>query len=380
MTVTLTPTDGTSAIGFTNTAQSRINYIVVNYETESSGSSSDPITSITASVSKTYYVGETINSSDITVKDNNNKTVSGFTFANNGYQFTYSDAASGGALTNKTFTNSISYESLSCSLTVQVQRKAYATPATSSLSHTGGEFSTAGIGSSYATEQTATVDGITFNVDGYIYSSKLSLSSSKTSAPGKVVNSTPYPGGITDVAVSGASPDIQLSTDGSNWVDLSNATTSTVNYYYLKIYYKTTSQSNYVNITQIDVTFKGSESALNVSNFIMYEDTNNQCTTKLNTAIGYLSGCSSSELTTFQTSPDLVISTARTRLEAWARNQGKTIDYTKVGEVTLKSARISLVSSMSNSISSVLIIVLSSLGVASVLGGFLIVRKRKEKE
>lgn len=377
VTVTLTPTSGTSAVGFTNNAQSRINYIVVNYETESSGSS-DPITSITASVSKTYYVGETISTSDITVKDNNNKTVTGFTFVNDGYQFTYSDAVSGGASTSKTFTNSISYESLSCSLTVQVQRKAYSAPTSSSLEHTGSEFKTGGIGTSYATGQTATVDGVTFAVDGYVYNSTyLSLSSSKSSAPGKVQNTTPYPGGITAVTVTGASPDIQLSTDGNTWVDLSSATTSTVNYYYLKIFYKTTSQSSYVNITQIDVSFKGEETATNVANFIMYEDTNNQCVSKLTTAIIYINNCSSSELTTFQTSTDLVISTARERLEAWARNQGKSIDYSSAGAVALKSINNRLFTSIDKSIDNILIVIICSISVTSLFALYAIIKKKK---
>ena len=361
--------------------QMRIKSITVEFDYNTSGSSqqTDP-TSITATVSKTYYVGETIAKSDITVKDNLNRTVSAsnFTFANEGYQFTYSDAASGGASTSKTFTNSITYSaySLTCSLTVQVQRKAYATPATSSLTHTGAEFSTAGIGSSYATNQSATVDGITFRVDGYIYSSKLSLSESKTSAPGLVQNITPYSTGITNVSVSGATPDIQLSVNGTSWVDLSSATTSTVNYFYLKIFYKTTSQSNYVNITQIDVTLKGAETAMSLSNYVMYEDTANQCTTKLNTAITYLGDMSSSERTTFQTSNDYVISTARERLEAWARNQGKTINYS-TGALS-SSINVFGVGIKENSEAVTIVIIIAITSICS-FAGFLYLRKRKKQ-
>lgn len=367
-TVTLNPTDGTTAVGFTNSAQSRINYIVVNYEYESSGSTPE-VTSISATVSKSYYVGETISKSDITVKDSNNKTISqsNFAFANDGYQFTYSDAASGGSATSKTFSNSVTYSTFSCSLTVNVSRKAYAVPSgTSSLEHTGSEFSTAGIGSSYATGQTATVDGITFSVDGYIYSSKLSLSSSKTSAPGKVINTSRYPGGITGVTVSGASPDIQLSTDGNSWVDLEDATTSTTNYYYLKLYYSNTSQSSYVNITSFSVTFKASETAENVSNYIMYEDTNNQCVSKLPTALTYYKNLNSSGKTEFQTSSDYVISTARTRLEAWASSQGKSINYSN-GELTNNSLALSLISGDNNATTLIVIISLMSICSMAVL-------------
>lgn len=312
--------------------QIRLNSIKVEFTYETAGSS-EPITSITATPNKTFYVGETINASDITVKGQANQTVTDFTFTP--YTFKYSDAASGGALTNVLM--SVSYETLNANFYAQVQRKAYSSPTgTQSLEHTGSEFSSAGIGSSYTTGQTATVDGITFSVDGYIYSSKLSLSSSKTSAPGKVVNITPYSCGITYVTVSGASPDIQLSTDGSTWVDLASAQTSTTNYYYLKLFYKTTSQNNYVNITSFTVTMKALETPENVANYIMYEDTNNQCVSKLPIALGYYKNLSTSGKSEFQTSDDYVISTARERLNAWADAQGKTINYSS-GELSSKS-------------------------------------------
>ncbi len=362
----------------TTSTQLRIKSIDVTLESES-GSSSDP-TSITATVSKKFYVGETITSSDITVKDNNNKTVSSFTFADDGYKFTYADAASGGASTSKTFTDAISGANLTCSLTVQVQRKAYAAPSTSTLEHTGSEFSSAGIGSSYATNQTATVDGITFTVDGYIYSSKLSLSSSKTSAPGKVINTTPYPGGITNVTVSGASPDIQLSTDGSTWVDLSSAQTSTNNYLYLKLFYKTTSQSSYVNITSFTVTHRAAETASNVANYVMYEDTNNQCNTKLDIAIGYLNNLTQTELNSFATkteSQDYVIYTARTRLNAWAASKGKTINYSTSGHVVMGSYVNPIINAFEAGNATTIIIIIGIIGLTA-LGGYIFIRKRKE--
>lgn len=359
--------------------QIRLKSIDVEFSyTEASGSS-EPITSITASVSKTFYVGETISSSDITVKGNTGATVSSFTFANDGYQFTYSDAASGGASTSKTFTNAISGADCTCSLTVQVQRKAYVTPSgTSTLEHTGAEFSAAGIGSSYATGQSATVDGITFTVDGYIYSSKLSLSSSKTSAPGKVINTSPYSSGITNVTVSGASPDIQLSVDGSTWVNLSSATTSTVNYYYLKLYYSTTTQSNYVNITSFTVTLKAGETPENVANYVMYEDTNNQCTTKFDTAKGYFENLSPSGRATFMTSNDYVIATGRERLQAWAKHEGKQIVSQNGDYVITSASRISVLSMNENNSLIVVVITIASISFAGVLGLY-ILKRRKEQ-
>ena len=360
-------------IGGTN-GHRRIASITVTYE--SSGSSSDPITSISATVNKTFYVGETITASDITVKDNNNNNVSGFSFTS--YQFVYGDASSGGALTNKTFTNAVSFDTLSCNLTVQVQRKAYSAPSgSSSLEHTGSEFSSAGIGSSYATGQTATVDGITFTVDGYIYNSKLSLSSSKTSAPGKVINTTPYPSGITNVSVSGASPNIQLSVDGTNWVNLASASTSTTNYFYLKIAMSNSTQTNFINITSISVTLKASDTPANVANYIMYEDTNGQCTSKFNTAKGYFQSLTSSGRSTFMTSDDYVIETARERLEAWAEYLGRTISYSGGDYVISSSQVISLINVVPKNKTVIVIIFVSLVGLTSI-GGYFFIRHRKE--
>lgn len=359
--------------------QIRLASISVEFSYNEASGSTDPITSITASVSKTFYVGETISSSDITVKGNTGATVSSFTFANDGYQFTYSDAVSGGTSTSKTFANAISGADCTCSLTVQVQRKAYVVPTgTTSLEHTGAEFSTAGIGGSYEEGQTATVDGITFTVDGYIYNSKLSLSSSKTSAPGKVINTSPYPSGITNVTVSGATPDIQLSVDGSTWVDLSSATTSTVNYYYLKLYYSTTTQSSYVNITSFTVTLKAGETPENVANYVMYEDTNNQCTTKFDTAKGYFENLSPSGRATFMTSNDYVIATGRERLQAWAKHEGKQIVSQNGDYVITGASRISMLSMNENNSLIVIVITIASISFAGVLGLY-ILKRRKEQ-
>ena len=348
--------------------------------TVSSSGGGQTISSITASVSKTYYVGETISSSDITVEDNNGDEVEGFSFANDGYAFTYNDAVSGGALTNKTFNNSISYNALTCSLIVQVQRKAYATPTGgSTLEHTGAEFKTAGIAtgssSSYKENQTATVDGVTFNVSGYVYNNTyLSFSTSSSKAPGSLISTTPYPSGITNVTINGASPDIQLSTDGDTWVDFASASTSATNYYYLKVYFKNTSQSGYINISSISVTLKASETAENVSNYIMYEDTNNQCVSKLSIAMSYFGNLTSSGKSTFASSDDFVIKSARERLEAWAANQGKTINYS-TGELTNKAGVVQYGVGQENS-STTIIIIVSAMSVVS-LSVLLIIKKKR---
>ena len=62
VTVTLTPTNGSNAVGFTNNAQSRIDYIVVYYS--QSGSSSEPSVSWSAPTINVYS-GSTLSESDV---------------------------------------------------------------------------------------------------------------------------------------------------------------------------------------------------------------------------------------------------------------------------------------------------------------------------
>lgn len=77
-TVTLTPTDGTSVLGFTNSAQSRINYATVNYSYSPAVSLSS-ITLDTSNVQTTFSVGDTFNYTGLVVtahySDLSSKTV-----------------------------------------------------------------------------------------------------------------------------------------------------------------------------------------------------------------------------------------------------------------------------------------------------------------
>ena len=109
----------------------------------------------------------------------------------------------------------------------------------------------------------------------------------------------------------------------------------------------------------------------------MYEDTNNQCNTKLGTAIGYLSGMSSSERSTFSSSNDYVISTARTRLEAWAASKGKTINYNN-GSLSPLNTLVSFIGNVNNNI--IIVLVLLSLVGLTAIGahGYIQIKRNKE--
>ena len=103
----------------------------------------------------------------------------------------------------------------------------------------------------------------------------------------------------------------------------STSLTITGNYSYIGI----RSSSGALYLTNITFTWGEKDTATNLSNYIMYEDTNEQCTTKFATAKGYFEALSLSERNTFMSSNDYVISTARERFEAWARNRGQNITY-----------------------------------------------------
>ena len=328
-------------------------------------------TSITASVSKTYYVGETISASDITVKDNNNVTVTDFTFASNNYRFQYSDASSGGALTNKMFTNEITYGTLKCSLTVQVQRKARVTPSSGSKGVTYTDLPTA---YQTTTEVRTAASGIKFIAYNCAnYSSKMQFKASggylKTTEPMSLKTLTIYNRESNTLTVYGGTSASSITTviTGTNDVyDLSG-------YTYLMI--KRTS-SGVAYCSNITIEYGESDSAANLANYIMYEDTNNQCTTKFNVAKGYFENLSKDDRATFMTSDDYVISTARDRLQKWAAHLGKTISYSG-GDYVISSSRTSVINSTINSNNALIsILVVFVLG-TTMIGAYLLIKKKK---
>ena len=356
-----------------------------------------PITSITAYCEREFYVGETITTSDITVEDNNGQTLTGFTFSNNGYQFKYTDAEGGGGSDDKEFTNSISYSSFTTSLTVAVARKAYV-PVSSTVT----DIITA---DNLTATSTNYVDftGVSFNSNAVYAGNSAQTSSggiqlrSKNSNSGIV--STTSGGTIKSVSIvveSGHDTSNTLNVYGSNSAytsaeDLYGSNAGTLigsgnstgsitltnpgNYSYIGL----RSNNGAIYLTSISITYDGgSETANNVANYIMFEDTNNQCTTKLNTAIGYLNGASSAEKSTFQTSTDYVISTARIRLEAWAANQGKTINYSGSSIVLQSRVFLNITGLTDEQSNCVTLTIIISTITALAVGGYFFFRRKKD--
>ena len=108
----------------------------------------------------------------------------------------------------------------------------------------------------------------------------------------------------------------------------------------------------------------------------MYEDTNGQCNTKFSVAKGYFEGLSLSQRNVFMASTDYVISTARTRFEAWAKALGKVITHID-GDYVISAPKLFTLSENNELI--IINIIVSSLAI-SLLGSYLIIRKKKNSK
>ena len=303
-------------------------------------------TSITASATKTYHPGETISKSDITVIDNLDNEINAFTFASDGYQFTYADALSGGTLTKKYF--NISYGNLETTLEVNVSRIGYvpAENETIEFNSSNGDFSWV-TATYYANKDdyTTTIDGITYSTtSSYRYNNMLSFYTTKNGSAYETAsifrNTTPYDKRIVSItAIDSGSATIDPTIEYSHTsLDDSWSTSPGDNSYYFRIRYNGTF-TGYVDISNITINLVGDETAVTLSNYIMYEDVVGQCLSKYDVAEDIFVNLASSERSLFMTSLNYVISEARTRLQAWAKNQGKTIEYVN-GDYHIESQNI----------------------------------------
>lgn len=373
---TVTPTSvSTPDMSTTGNKTVTVTYLTIS-NTYTITVSNAAATSITATVSKTYYVGETISASDISVKDNFNNDVEIFTFTDDGYQFTYADAASGGALTNKTFTDAVFGSNLTCSLTVQVQRKERVTPTGSddlSVAYTD-------LPTSYqtsTTERTAAsgVKFIAYNLANY--SSKMQFKASggyfQTTESMSLETLTINNRETNVLTVYGSTDGTSFSTSITGTNDVYDLT----GYNYVKVMKNGSGAAYCASLT---ITVEGGDTAINIANYVMYEDTNNQCNTKLDIAIGYLNNLTQAELNSFASkteSEDYVIYTARTRLNAWAASKGKTINYSTAGHVVANSYVNPIINAFEAGNAITIIIVIGIVGLTA-FGGYIFIRKRKE--
>lgn len=301
-------------------------------------------TSITANVTKIYHPGDIITKDDITVKDDLGNDITSFEFANNNYQFTYDDTVDGGSTTSKTFKNAVSYSSFVIDLVVNVSRVKYVEA--SSINDVMNRAWTGVTSSTYA-------DWVKTNSSGAKYTGNSMGGNNAIQIRGKSgsgivtteYNGSSYLSSVTVKWNAKTASGRQLDIYGSNtpytspadlYDDLSNGTllgsivcgastslTITGKYKYIGL----RSNSGAMYLDEIVVTYGSNESAVNIVNYIMINDTTNQCKTKLGIAIDKLNSLSAIEKDLFNSSSDYVISTARNRLEAWARSEGKVLTY-----------------------------------------------------
>ena len=111
----------------------------------------------------------------------------------------------------------------------------------------------------------------------------------------------------------------------------------------------------------------------------MYEDTNNQCVSKIDKAIDCFNNMSDSEREEFMTSNEYVVSTARARLQAWAANQGRTISLNN-NEYVISSVNSAMNNPFINNGSALgIVLTVSSILAATVVGVYFHLKRKNEK-
>ncbi|MBO7614538.1 MAG: bacterial Ig-like domain-containing protein, partial [Bacilli bacterium] len=357
------------------------------------------VTGIYASTQKTYHPGEKILKEDIYAEDNFGNELDEFEFLFDEYVFTYADAASGGNNTIKTFEDAIVTDDFVCDLSVTVSRNNYQdSPEYDDVmtkSWTGAS------GTTYSNWSNKTLDsGVVYAGNSAAGNNSIQMRSDKSSS-GIVITSNSNNLEITSVSISW-----NPSTTSGRKVDIyakENAYSEPTDLYDsesqgtkvgsivvgdadpLSLPEGTTfigirSSSGAVYLDNITIKYGGGDTAKNVSNYIMFEDENNQCLTKLDVATGYFENLSESEQEIFMNSTDYVISTARERLIAWAAHEGKAITTNSEGKYVIsKLLKMNGYgqTELDNNSSTVILLVICTVGGGAVSILYLLKKKKK---
>ena len=344
---------------------------------------------IIATVSKTYFVGDTISSSDISVEDDLGNDIDEFFFSDDGYRFAYDDAESGGVLTDKLFNNSISYDDMVCSLSVQVQREARVVTSGATDTITASDLPASGTSYKDFDNVKKSSNAVYAGISAKTTTGDIQINSKNNYGIVSIVSG----GNIKSVTLTIGNSNNDIGVYGSNVAYSSSADlydenkdgtqigtlkstgtiTFTSNYKYVGI----RSMKGAAYISSIEIVYDGGETAISLSNFLMYNDTENQCLENFDDAKEYFKALSSAERLKFMTSDDYVISCARERLEAWATHLGKTISNEN-GDYVIKNTSVNrtIMEEINRDDSAITLIFVISL-VAS-LGGALYIYKRRK--
>ena len=142
------------------------------------------------------------------------------------------------------------------------------------------------------------------------------------------------------------------------------------------------SNSGALWVNYFDFTYEIEQNSVkSLVDFIMYEDTEGQCTTKLAQAIEIFESLTKEERQDFMTSEGYTCRTACERFEAWARNQHKQIvisgdDYVISNARYVESYKISS-SSHANWTVTFTLICIVSIGVVAV--GYISFRRKRDR-
>lgn len=308
-------------------------------------SNEKPIEYIVARSTKTYFVGETISIDDLEVKDSNGKLITNFDFDFDGYQFTYEDAKSGGDLTTKDFDNAISYESFTCPLKAQVQRKERIAISNSTVTDilTADDF----VATDTAYKEFSIVSkNSDASYSGYSARTTTGYIQMRSKYNCSGIVSTVSGGDLQSVKIIVGTGNNQINVYGSNSAyssadDLYDNTkcgtligsvtgTGTIKFDVDYKFVGIRSNNGAIYLSSVEIVYStgtGSDTAENVANFIMFEDNDGQCVDKFDDAENYFNSLTLDERALFMESSDFVIKTARTRLIAWANYLGKQIEY-----------------------------------------------------
>ncbi len=386
---------GTTGIRFTYSTKSSGNLAVKSI---SWSATYEQPTSISAVVknNRVFYAGEIITENDITVTTNLGNDITALVDFED-YQFTYSDAPSGGIVAHKEFP--IYFKDLDTTLDVSVKRKAYQSEVSDALDR---EF-TGVSGNSYkewsgkSDQSSAVYAGntaggqstyVSLQIRGTNNSGIISTSSGGTLKSVSITfnshTTNNYAANIyyKDTAYESPSDLQSANTQGTLAGSITktySSSSGTINFSGSHGFIGIIASGGTIYVDEIIITYVAEKSASNVSNYIMYEDTTNQCNSKTDVAIGYFNNLSTSEKTTFMTSDDYVISTARERFNAWLRNQGKSIAPNSGDYVIQSNNKITLTTLIDNKdIFTVVAVILSAFGVLSI-GGYFLFRRKKEE-
>ena len=385
---------GTTGIRFTYSTKSSGNLAVKSI---SWSATYEQPTSISAVVknNRVFYAGEIITENDITVTTNLGNDITALVDFED-YQFTYSDAPSGSIVAHKEFP--IYFKDLDTTLDVSVKRKAYQGEVSDTLDRafTGVSGNSYKEWSGKSDQSSAVYAGntaggqstyVSLQIRGTNNSGIISTSSGGTLKSVSITfnshTTNNYSANIyyKDTAYESPSDLQSANTQGTLAGSITktySSSSGTINFSGSHGFIGIIASGGTIYVDEIIITYVAEKSATNVSNYIMYEDTTNQCNSKTDVAIGYFNNLSTSEKTTFMTSDDYVISTARERFNAWLRNQGKSITLNNGDYVIQSNNKIALTTLIDDKdISTVVAVILSAFGVLSICGLLLYRRKKK---